>query len=303
MILARFRPLAMVLAWASALLLRADLDPAFAASLGIEGDGALVLHWPGDVGQPYHIESSPDLRTWTTLPLEFTGTGGELTHVVREADAIDQGSQFWRVVKDVHVLYDFTAGDTLAPKNGWRFSATNWNLLTIPNTNTVGLPFAFIGKPPGNYATREMRFTPPSADEFWLKFRLHIPVNYAHRFDVRIDTPDASLQGWQVGDRVQGADGQSEGIVSEVDGTGIFLRNPVSWWANAVWVGTIRNLTRNTTATSTQRVGWSSNNKLLAMWADGYSSKGLGSTIVWEMWPADVETPGATATASNLAVH
>jgi hypothetical protein len=62
-------------------------------------------------------------------------------------------------------------------------------------------------------------------------------------------------------------------------------------------------LTRNTTATTIRRFGYSSNNKLLTMWADGYSASGLGSTIIWEMWPVTGGTPGSTPTASTLAVH
>ncbi len=202
-----------------------------------------------------------------------------------------------------HVLYDFSAGDTLAAKDGWSFASTSWKLEQVPGSAAIGLPFTYPGVRPGDYGMSEMRFTAPPTDEFWLKFRLHIPVNYAHRYDVRIDTPDASPQGWQVGDRIQGVDNISEGVVSEVDSTGLFLRNPQVPWSNTVWVGTLRNLTRNTTAKSTGRAGWSSNNKLLAMWADDYSAHGLGSTIVWEMWPVTGGTPGSTPTASELAVH
>ncbi|MBK8478410.1 MAG: hypothetical protein IPL39_19625 [Opitutaceae bacterium] len=30
--------------------------------------GNLLLHWPGSDNKLYQIESSPDLRTWTTRP-------------------------------------------------------------------------------------------------------------------------------------------------------------------------------------------------------------------------------------------
>lgn len=203
----------------------------------------------------------------------------------------------------VHVLYDFSAGDTLAPKDGWSFASTSWILEQVPGSSAIGLQFSYPGSKVGEDGMREMRFNSPPTDEFWLKFRLHIPVNYTHRSDVRIDTPDASAQGWQVGDRIQGVDGISLGTISAVDSTGFFLRNPARGGVNAVWVGVVRNLTRNTTATTTKRFGYSSNNKLLTLWADGYSAGGLGSTIIWEMWPVTDGTPGSTPTSSELAVH
>ena len=203
----------------------------------------------------------------------------------------------------VHVLYDFSAGDTLAPKDGWSFASTSWILEQVPGSTAIGLQFSYPGSKVGEDGMREMRFNSPPTDEFWLKLRLHIPVNYTHRSDVRIDTPDASAQGWQVGDRIQGADGLSQGTISAVDSTGFFLRNPARGGTNSVWVGVVRNLTRNTTATTTKRFGYSSNNKLLTLWADGYSAGGLGSTIIWEMWPETGGSPGSTPTASNLAVH
>lgn len=41
------------------------------------------------------------------------------------------------------------------------------------------------------------------------------------------------------------------------------------------------------------------NNKLFAIWMDGYSHKGAGSTVVWEFWPSEAEPLGG----SDLAVH
>ncbi|MBK8475781.1 MAG: PKD domain-containing protein [Opitutaceae bacterium] len=71
----------------------------FSATLQSES-GALVLRWPSDSGQHYHVESSPDLTTWTAEPGDFTGTGVELTSVVRPAGAVDPTRQFWRVVAE-----------------------------------------------------------------------------------------------------------------------------------------------------------------------------------------------------------
>jgi hypothetical protein len=71
-------------------------QPAFNATIQTES-GALVLHWPSQIGQRYRIESSPDLTNWTTLPGSLAGTGGELTSTVRPAGVTDPARQFWRV--------------------------------------------------------------------------------------------------------------------------------------------------------------------------------------------------------------
>ncbi len=85
---------------ARACLASAQPAASFAATLQTDTGGALVLHWPSDSGQHYHVESSPDLTTWNAEPGDFTGTGVELTSVVRSAGAVDPARQFWRVVAD-----------------------------------------------------------------------------------------------------------------------------------------------------------------------------------------------------------
>ncbi len=76
----------------------AQTTPLFSASLQRDGDGALSLHWPSQTGQSYHIESSPDLVTWTADPSHIAGDGSELASVVRPAGTVDPARQFWRVV-------------------------------------------------------------------------------------------------------------------------------------------------------------------------------------------------------------
>ncbi len=209
------------------------------------------------------------------------------------------------------VNYDFTAGDTLAAKSGWSFASPTWPITAVGTSYFKGLGFTYPATLPGKYSSREMRFRTPPGDQFWVQLRLHVPVNYAHRFDTRLSMPAADIASWQVGDRVRGVDGQSEGVISavylaaagDVGSPGIFLRNPTNAWSNAAWVGPVHNLTRTLSASSTARAMWSSNNKFLAMWADGYSAHGAGPSIVWELWPVQVAAAGQTARATTLAVH
>ncbi len=207
------------------------------------------------------------------------------------------------------VSYDFTAGDTLAPKGGWSFDSSNWPITAVAGSYFKGLEFTYGGAAPGIYTTSELRFKTPHNDQFWVQFRLHVPSNYAHRFDTKLDITGDSLQGWQVGDQIRAADGVTVGVISGVvltqtDGVtpGIFLRNPPSFWDNGVWVGSVHNLTRSKSATSTARAFWSNNNKLFAMWADGYSAKGLGPTIAWEMWASDTPS-NQTSKQTDVTVH
>jgi len=173
---------------------------------------------------------------------------------------------------------------------------------TQQNALTFTYPAAAGGDNAGPLVWVEQRFEMPPSDEFYLRFRLHIPANYRHRFEVEVRIPAGQRADWMLGDVVQAVDGQARGIISGVNADAIFLRNPPSPWDNALWVGQLTNVTRNSTATSTGRAMISSNRKLLAIWADGYSSQGLGPTLVWEFWNAEAPH-GETATGSDLAVH
>jgi hypothetical protein len=180
------------------------------------------------------------------------------------------------------VVYDFTKGDTLVPRGGWVFHDAGWELDTVPGSGgTRGLPFRYPGVVPGEYGMSEMRFSMARGDGFWISFRWHIPANYHHRHDTRIEIPSSQRVGWQLGDTVLGADGTSWGVISQQDSNGIFLRYATKSYYNEVWNGQVRNRSRSATATSSGRSQWPANNKLLAVWADEYSANGTGSTIVW----------------------
>jgi hypothetical protein len=187
------------------------------------------------------------------------------------------------------VRYNLGLGDTLAAKNGWAFASPGWTLAAAED-GSMALPFEYTGTVPGNYGMSEMRFTMPPQDQFWLHLRWHIPTNYAHRHDTRIDVTGAQTAGWQIGDHVRGTDGVSEGVITVVDSTGIFLRFATKSAYDSVWIGSITNTTRGVVANSTGRSQWGANNKLLAIWTDDYSAAGKGSTIVWQTdltWSGD----------------
>ena len=75
----------------------AATELAIKATIQPDAGGNLVIHWPGQSGVRYHIESSPDLSAWTVVPGEFAGTGGELTSTVRTPASPAADRQFWRV--------------------------------------------------------------------------------------------------------------------------------------------------------------------------------------------------------------
>jgi hypothetical protein len=208
------------------------------------------------------------------------------------------------------VSYDFSAGTTPAPKHGWSFASSTWAVLPVPGTAAKGLVFAYDAKRPGDYAWPELRFTMPPSNELWLMFRLHVPTNYEHRADTLISIPASSIQNWKIGDQVRGTDGSSVGLISdvvlaphgEISATGIMLRNPPSAWDNRVWVGTLHNISRNEAAVSTARAMIGSNNKLMSLWTDGYSWRGLGSSLALEFWPKSAPA-GTVSSGSDLAIH
>lgn len=180
------------------------------------------------------------------------------------------------------VVYDFTKGDSLSPRGGWVFHESRWELATIPGADgAVGLPFRYPGVEPGGYGMSEMRFSMARGSGFWISFRWHVPANYHHRHDTRLEIALAQRAGWALGDTVVGTDGTSWGVISQQDSTGVFLRYALKSAHNEIWNGMVRNRTRNASATASGRSQWPANNKLLAVWADDYSARGTGSTIIW----------------------
>lgn len=201
------------------------------------------------------------------------------------------------------VSYDFTAGDTGAPKQGFAFGNADWTIPTIPNTNIKGMNFIFDGVPPFEDRIVQQNFYFPPRDQFWFYFRLYIPPNFEHRSDTYLQVGSgAQAAGWQIGDVIAASDNTTTGTLSGYASDGIYVRNARLNNRDDLWTGTITNQTRSLTRNSTQRSTDSNNNKLLAIWTDGYSGAGLGSTVVWEFWAADLNaTPYVPG--SELCVH
>lgn len=329
---------------AAAICVHADTEPNEGLRLTqVNPGGGATVTWRGRAGHTYFFQESSDLVTWRYRTVIVTGVGAlqqqtlsssstpwfvrlrataqtaadpaaadfdgdgvsNLEELIRNTNPLDEPPP-----SSAFVTYDFGAGDTMAPKNGWSFASTNWSMSPAPGTSTNGLEFICLASEPGGSSWPELRFAMPPANSLWLRFRLHIPEHYAHRMDTFIAIPEADIRSWQVGDLVRGTDGSSVGVISSValtpregaDSSGIFLRNPSSSWSNAIWVGALYNVTRNATAVSTRRANQSSNNKLLSLWTDGYSWHGLGSSMALEFWPSSAPT-GQPATSSELAVH
>jgi hypothetical protein len=86
---------------------QAGTDPTSAASRLIataapDASGNLLVSWPSMIGKFYFIETSGDLVRWMPIPGEYSGTGSELSAIVRPAGAVSGARTFWHVV-----VFDF----------------------------------------------------------------------------------------------------------------------------------------------------------------------------------------------------
>jgi hypothetical protein len=181
------------------------------------------------------------------------------------------------------VQYDFTAGDTLAAKDGWRFHST-WPLTPVPGTDARGLPFTYQGTADGVYPNNaEMRFDMPPQDALWLRVRMHQPSNYVMRHNTQLKVANAFDAGWRPGDVLVAHDGISKGTISSIQADAVFVRwaekAAYDIWGSSTSLRTIRNTTRNTALTSTGKTVWGGQ-KIMALWVDGYSQHGTGPTVI-----------------------
>ncbi len=126
----------------SAAIAPAQTAAPFSSTLAPDSAGNLLLHWPGSDNTLYQIESSPDLRTWTTRPGVIAGTDGEFSTLVRAAGTLDPTRQFWRVSAVDAAAVVATGGD--------RKVALTWKI--VPGTSFYrikrglpGGPYALVG--------------------------------------------------------------------------------------------------------------------------------------------------------------
>lgn len=277
------------------------------------------LNWQPVLSQDINADGTDDL-VWRN-PM----TGQNWLYLMQQGQVQQQGplaaaTPDWQLMQNpplslalfnqALVDYDFSAGDSLAAKNGWRFGSPDWPLTPVAGSTAVGIGFEYPGVLPGQYGWQEMRFNMPPTDSFWLQFRLHIPANYAHRSDTKIDLPADQITDWQLGDELVATDGQSTGRISAIYrqasgdiSPGVFLRTADKAWSNGLWVGKLLNRNRQNSAVSQGRAIWPANNKLAAVWADDYSAHGLGPSVVWELMPLEVDTAGQTSDSTYLTVH
>ena len=186
------------------------------------------------------------------------------------------------------VDYDFSRGDTLAAKNGWRFHS-NWALSPVPGTSAMGLPFEYRATADGVFPNNaEMRFDMPAQSALWLRVRLHEPANYVMRHNTEINVANAAAAGWRVGDQLLAHDGVSKGTISSITPTSVFVRwaekSAYDIWGSASATRTIRNTTNNTALTSTGKSVWGGD-KIMALWVDDYSQAGTGPTVILGVTP------------------
>ena len=122
---------------------RAGTDPTNPASRLIataarDASGNLVVRWPGIAGKYYFIETSTDLATWTPLPGDYTGTGAELSAIVRPAGTGSGSRAFWHVVV-------FDMDSTGSGLNDWEKLQLN-KVATITSTAGVNGSISPAGK-------------------------------------------------------------------------------------------------------------------------------------------------------------
>ncbi|MFN7152226.1 MAG: fibronectin type III domain-containing protein [Acidovorax sp.] len=238
-----------------------------------------------------------------TFHVVAVDAAGNLSRASTSATATTPGTQ-------AIVDYDFSRGDTLAAKNGWRFHS-NWALSPVPGANAMGLPFTYQGTADGVYPNNaEMRFDMPAQSALWLRVRLHEPTNYVHRHNTSIDVANAAAAGWRVGDQLLAHDGVSKGTISSITPTSVFVRwaekSAYDIWGNSSAIRTIRNTTNNTALNSTRKSVWDGS-KIMALWVDGYSQAGTGPTVIlglnsdWTFGSSKdpLLTAGYTATAGT----
>ncbi len=61
-------------------------------------NGNLMLRWNARPHKIYRIESSNDLKTWTSLPGTHSGSDTELSPIVSPAGTVAAAGQFWRIL-------------------------------------------------------------------------------------------------------------------------------------------------------------------------------------------------------------
>ncbi|MHA6485026.1 cohesin domain-containing protein [Paenibacillus sp. strain BS8-2] len=188
----------------------------------------------------------------------------------------------------VIVDYNFAAGDNWVDKDGWDWKDGIRDVELVSGVSERGAKYHYAGgnNPFGDGTLgAEQYFSMPELSEFWLKRRIWIPENYFHRKTMRLTLSDAT--GWEVGDLVQGANANAQGIIQYMDGNRIALQDTTYPEYNNMWNTTVTNVTKGLTAVGSGRSQQSTNNKFQVFYSDGYSFNGQSPTAVFQLWPND----------------
>lgn len=226
----------------------------------------------------------------------ITDGGGEVADA-GGADAgapVDAGPQVTAAI-----VYDFAAGDSMGDaREGFRWHSDR-SVSTAEGSSEAGAEFAHRASPPGGDSTSEVRYSFPQTLDLYQRMRLQVPTNFVHRTSLRLTlAPGTSVAGWELGDTIVGSDGMARGTLLFIaeDETRIWLDDADDPRLDRAWLGTATNETRGETFVVADRFNEGSNNKLWAIWMDGYSGGGWGPTVIWEFWPDG-------SGGSELAVH
>lgn len=183
--------------------------------------------------------------------------------------------------------YNFNDGDTSAMvKNGFAWNETSIPIITPSGATEDGISTSYPAAPnpwDSGATFGEHRFSFNEITEFWIKQRVFIPTNYFHRACMPI-TITGDITAWQTGDAILAGDGTSTATVYSKDGQNVWLlfaQNPTI--GAGVWTANITNVTRSSTLPAVKGSFMQHNNKLLSLWCDDYSAKGLSPTIVFEL--------------------
>ncbi len=108
-----------------------DAASRFAATTERSDTGEVRLRWRGVIGKQYRLETSPDLRTWSPLPPEYTGQNEDLAPTVRAANSPATNREFWRVVVSDR---DSDANGLTGWEEAQRATDTRWSIAAaVPN--------------------------------------------------------------------------------------------------------------------------------------------------------------------------
>lgn len=180
--------------------------------------------------------------------------------------------------------YNFSTGALYTEsKAGFNWVGSR-TITTPPGQSEAGGVFTWGPNAPMQDSTDEERFTFAPMSEFWFKMRFFIPANYFHRSILQIDIV-GDISTWQVNDVILGTDSVKAGTLYGVSGQSIYLLFAQDSNSTVTWTGTITNQTRAQSRAGTRILEKTSNNKLLALWCNGYSGEGVSPSVVWITWP------------------